>query len=123
MVAQGSDRKELPSPKQVESRWRTMTKQYKAVVDHNSTSGNERKTYKYYNEIDEILGCKPNIVPLATASSSSGVKRNREEIDSENSEDENVSTSDVSFVEEKNGKEKPKKENIFQQCQNRQIQY
>ena len=45
---------EIPSPKQVESRWRTMTKQYKAVVDHNRTSGNNRKSYKYYNELDEI---------------------------------------------------------------------
>lgn len=35
----------------------------KRVNDHNSRSGNDRETFVYFEEIDEMLGCKPNITP------------------------------------------------------------
>lgn len=31
--------------------------------DHNTRSGNHLETFQYFEEIDEVLGCKPNITP------------------------------------------------------------
>ena len=59
-----------PTFKQVETRWRTMVKTYKKTVDHNRQSGNDRKSCLFYNELDEILGKKPNVTPKVTYSSS-----------------------------------------------------
>jgi len=36
---------------------------YKRVKDHNSKSGNNRETFTYYEELNEILGCRPKITP------------------------------------------------------------
>ena len=33
------------------------------MKDHNSRSGNDRETFEYFEAIDEVLGCKPNITP------------------------------------------------------------
>ena len=37
--------------------------EYKRVKDHNSRSGNNRESFEYYDEIDEVLGSEPNITP------------------------------------------------------------
>lgn len=34
---------------------------YKRVKDHNSQSGNNRESFEYFDEMDEVLGSKPNI--------------------------------------------------------------
>ena len=33
------------------------------MKDHNSRCGNDRETFEYLEEVDEVLGCKPNITP------------------------------------------------------------
>ena len=33
------------------------------MKDHNSRSRNDRETFKFFEENDEVLGCKPNITP------------------------------------------------------------
>ena len=33
------------------------------MKDHNSRSGNDRETFEHLEDIDEVLGCKPNITP------------------------------------------------------------
>ena len=48
--------------------WKTIN--YKKVVVHNRQSGNDRKTYEFFNDVDEILSKKPNIVPDFMISSS-----------------------------------------------------
>ena len=45
------------------SRIKYLQDEYKRVKDHNSRSGNDRETFEYFEEIDEVLGCKPNIAP------------------------------------------------------------
>ena len=35
----------------------------KQVKDHNSRSGNTRESFEYFDEMDEVLGSKPNIMP------------------------------------------------------------
>lgn len=53
---------------QVESKWKNLTKKYRDTVDHNSTSGSDRKTCSYYSELSQIYGYKPNVNPLCTIS-------------------------------------------------------
>lgn len=37
--------------------------EYKQIKDHNNRSGNNRETFEYYEDLDVVLGCKPNITP------------------------------------------------------------
>ena len=48
---------------QCKSRIKYLQDEYKRVKDHNSRSGNNRESFEYYDEIDEVLGSKPNITP------------------------------------------------------------
>ena len=48
---------------QCKARIKYLQDEYKRVKDHNSRSGNNRETFEYYEEIDVVLGCKPNITP------------------------------------------------------------
>ena len=40
-----------------------MKKSYRDVKDHNSETGRGRKTCKFYEELDEILGHRPATTP------------------------------------------------------------
>ena len=48
---------------QCKARMKYLQDEYKRVKDHNSRSGNNRETFDYFDEIDAVLGCKPNIAP------------------------------------------------------------
>ena len=48
---------------QCKARIKYLQDEYKRVKDHNSPSGNDRETFEYFEEIDEVLGCKLNITP------------------------------------------------------------
>ena len=48
---------------QCKARIKYLRDEYKRVKDHNSRSGNNRESFEYYDEIDEVLGSKPNITP------------------------------------------------------------
>ncbi|CAL1680874.1 unnamed protein product [Lasius platythorax] len=59
------------SPKQCMTKLTTMKRMYKKIKDHNSKSGNDRQTWSYYEQMEEIFGKKPWVKPLCTLSSSS----------------------------------------------------
>lgn len=48
---------------QCKARIKYLQDEYKRVKDHNSRCGNDRETFEYLEEVDEVLGCKPNITP------------------------------------------------------------
>ena len=48
---------------QCKARMKYLPDKYKRVKDHNSRSGNNRETFNYSDEIDAVLGCKPNFAP------------------------------------------------------------
>lgn len=48
---------------QCKARIKYLQDEYKRVKDHNSRGGNNRETFEYFEDIDEVLGCKPNITP------------------------------------------------------------
>jgi len=39
-----------------------LTKKYRDVVDHNSCSGNDRKTCPFYDHLQEVIGDKPKVL-------------------------------------------------------------
>ncbi|CAD6217088.1 GSCOCG00004664001-RA-CDS [Cotesia congregata] len=46
-----------------------MKKTYKKIKDHNNKSGNSAKHWPYLTLMDDLMGDKPFISPLATCSS------------------------------------------------------
>ncbi|CAH1374606.1 hypothetical protein MTP99_015922 [Tenebrio molitor] len=55
---------------QIDTKWKGLKLMYKKVKAHNDTSGNAPKQWKFYNAIDMFLAKKPEINPVAVASSS-----------------------------------------------------
>ncbi|KYN14797.1 Uncharacterized protein C11orf61 like protein, partial [Trachymyrmex cornetzi] len=68
------------SPKQCMTKLTTMKRMYKKIKDHNSKSGNNRQTWQYYEQMEEIFGKKPWVKPLCTQSST--VQNSKNEIES-----------------------------------------
>ena len=58
------------SSEQCSGRMKTITRAYKQVKDHNAKSGNDRKSYIYETELDEIYSSRLNIEPKFVASTS-----------------------------------------------------
>lgn len=54
---------------QCATRLKTLVRGYKQVKAHNNKSGNQKKTYVYEKELDDIMGDKPNVKPACTVSS------------------------------------------------------
>lgn len=53
---------------QIKDKWMNMRKAYVRVKDHNKITGATRKTCRFYNEMDNLYGDKPNVNPVALAS-------------------------------------------------------
>lgn len=58
---------------QVDTKWKGMVKTYKDVKSHNSETGKNRKGWKYYKLLDDMLFKRPEITAVATCSSSKGL--------------------------------------------------
>ena len=50
---------------QCKSKAKNLEDEYKRVKDHNNKSGNNRETFTYYQDLNEILGCSAKITPKA----------------------------------------------------------
>ncbi|XP_066589296.1 uncharacterized protein [Prorops nasuta] len=59
--------------KQCSTKMTSLKRKYKQVKDYNQKSGNNRKTWKFYNLVDNIFGKKAWASPLATLSSTDDV--------------------------------------------------
>ena len=46
-----------------------LKKEYRHAVDNNNETGRHRKTCKFFNELDDVLGTKPATAPKITISS------------------------------------------------------
>ncbi|KMQ93280.1 nucleoside diphosphate kinase 6 [Lasius niger] len=53
---------------QIKDKWMNMRKNYTRVKDHNKQIDAKLKTYRYYNEMDDLYGDKPNMNLVAIAS-------------------------------------------------------
>jgi len=54
---------------QCAAKLRSLKKTYKSVKDHNNRSGNDRRTWQFYEEMDEIFSKRAWCSPVAVASS------------------------------------------------------
>lgn len=54
---------------QCNGKWKGLKSMYKKIKDHNSTSGNSRKNWEYFDALDSLLSKRPEIYPPATCSS------------------------------------------------------
>ena len=112
------DNKGIPSYRtgmQCKARIKYLQDKYKRVKDHNSRSGNNRESFEYYDEMDEVLESKPNSTPeevvdcgLVEDANATGVS------DSEASPESNIpadheSDTDLEQEFEKNLKGNPKR--------------
>lgn len=50
---------------QYENKWKDIKRKYMETKDHNNKSGNDPKTCKFYEELEEVLGEKPCVKPIA----------------------------------------------------------
>lgn len=57
----------IRTPQQCKTKIKNLEDDYKRVKDHNNKSGNDRITFPYFNDINEVLGCKPRITPKRVA--------------------------------------------------------
>ena len=51
-------------------KWGKLTIKQKKIEDHNSKSGNDRKTWKFYDELSQCLAKDPSVTPVCTLESS-----------------------------------------------------
>lgn len=64
------------SPQQCDTKWKGLKDMYKNIKQHNEKSGNDAKKWIFFNDMDEFMYKKPEIVPPATCSSSRGLQIN-----------------------------------------------
>ncbi|XP_067122916.1 uncharacterized protein [Centruroides vittatus] len=64
------------TPAQVDTKWRGLKKTFKKIKLHNSQSGNNRKHWEFYSLMDDAIGKRPEISPVATCSNTDGVRVN-----------------------------------------------
>lgn len=57
-----------PTSTQAMDKWKTLVNAFKRVKDHNSKSGNDKKTCQFFKELQTILCDKANIRPVAVSS-------------------------------------------------------
>lgn len=57
----------------IENKWKSLKRTYKNIKKHNASSGNDRKVWKYFDEMNNMLYNKPEIEAPATCSNESGL--------------------------------------------------
>ncbi|KAH0557658.1 hypothetical protein KQX54_009807 [Cotesia glomerata] len=67
---------------QCSSKLRSLKKSYKSIKDHNSKSGNDRRTWQFFDIMEEIFSKKAWCDPVAVASSTGLSKKQLESNDS-----------------------------------------
>ncbi|XP_060563242.1 uncharacterized protein LOC132722723 [Ruditapes philippinarum] len=57
--------------KQCSNKWKSLKRDYRAVVDHNSKTGSDKKTCKFFDDFNQLYGNKPSTRPSFTINSGS----------------------------------------------------
>ncbi|XP_032678532.1 uncharacterized protein LOC116847545 [Odontomachus brunneus] len=95
--------------RQCSTRFNTMKRTYKGIKDHNNKSGNNKRTWRYYEIMDNFLGTKPYMSHISTMSSTGSEISN---IYNSNSNSSNSSISCISDVDDSNISRKRKKTDL-----------
>ena len=77
---------------QCDNKFKALKRMYNKVVDHNKITGNDKKTCKFYDDMDKLFGCKASTNPrctINTVRSNPGEKNDHDEkMKRNNSDDE-----------------------------------
>lgn len=88
--------------KNCENKFKDISKVYKRIKDHNNQTGVEPKMCKYFEELEEVLGDKPCLKPLALASNLKKRSHLASSLSSISSNTDNT-TSDIDDIEDSKG--------------------
>ena len=105
--------KRIVSGEQCMRKWNKMVTRQKEIQDHNNKSGNDRKTWKYYEELSQCLSEEASINPVCTMESSLEVQNDNhledEELDGNTSDPDSTSNVGCSFLTSKKEKKRCRK--------------
>ena len=88
----------------------SLLKQFKTAVDHNNKTGSDPKTSPFYTELNEMLGSRPNVRPVKTASTLVCQKRPiPAELPSENEDIEDIYEEEENNIKTTESEKKKKK--------------
>ena len=73
---------------QCSRKWLKLEASHKKITDHNNTTGADKKTWKYFHEMESCIGGNPNVRPKFTLESSSSTADVLADEDSEESGDD-----------------------------------
>ena len=57
---------------QCETKFKNLKQNFTKTVGHNNVSGNDKKTYPYFEELSDIFGMTPSVKPVAVCSNRAG---------------------------------------------------
>ena len=95
-----------PTAVQRSNKWKQLKKSFVQVEDNKRTTGRGKKTCKFYNELDNILGFKPGVNQVSTASN-----YGRGEITEEKSQVKNEGTGEEETEDRKPTKKRKRSDN------------
>ncbi|PFX21362.1 hypothetical protein AWC38_SpisGene14149 [Stylophora pistillata] len=72
---------------QIKEKWRSLYDKYKAAKDHNNKTGRERKTFEFFDDIDEFLSGSDKVNPKFVKETRVKPKDSPRNSDSGNSDD------------------------------------
>ena len=77
-------------------KWGKLVSKYKEIEDHNSKTGNDRKTWKFHDELSQCLSQDASVNPVCTMESSTeGPPEVSDSSNSRRTADSNEEESDI----------------------------
>ena len=101
--------------KQVKNRWHYLMNRYKKMIDDNNRSGSGRKTWELYDDMDAILGDKPNIKPTGIQETDLSDDNDDKRDDSTLGDEKEKQAEDIKSRKRKYKSSADKLDSIFQQ--------
>lgn len=115
----------LVTARQCENKYKSLKREYRATIDHNSRSGNDRKSCAFFEEFSELYGMKAGSRPKFTIGSFSGSDRSQMQ-ESFSSSDEQLPSSKEKHTRNKKDVQKRKTDGVtewLQQYEERQVEF
>ena len=78
---------------QCSCKWLKLEASHKKITDHNNTTGADKRTWKYFHEMESCIGGNPSVRPKFTLESSSSTADVLADDDSEESRDDEAQCS------------------------------
>ncbi|KAL9972650.1 hypothetical protein ACROYT_G018999 [Oculina patagonica] len=92
---------------QCSRKWQKLEAAHKKITDHNNNTGADKKSWKYFDEMESCIGGNPNVRPKFTLESSSSNTTDPASDDSDETDDDEIegSQAGTSSATKRKGKE------------------